>query len=226
MIDLAKIDTTIHLGDIVLHQPVTAITDFIVTALCFYFYNLLKLDDKSEKSVYYWRWFYLTLGISTFFGGCSHGFFTNHTDSGYQFFWLTMQLFNGFAVYAAQHATLTSALQHSKNKNLWNYISVIQLILFVSSVFIFRNFIVVTIDIALGLIPVMVIHFKDEQLNASSKWIAYGILVSFLTAVVHLSKFSLDVYFNYLDIAHVLIMINLSIMFVGIKQKTISVTSL
>jgi len=135
-----------------------------------------------------------------------------------------MQLFNGFAVYAAQQATSNSALLLSQKRSLWNYASIIQLLIFIPSVFIFQNFTVVSIDMALGLIPIMMIHFKDSKTNPSSIWIAYGILISFLTAIVHFSKFSLHVYFNYLDIAHLLIMINLSVIFVGVKQKAISLS--
>jgi hypothetical protein len=224
MTDIAKIDTTIYLGGIAIHQPVTAFTDFIVTVLCFYFYKTLK--SASGKSIFYWKYFFLILSIATLFGGCSHAFFTDHTDKGYKFFWLTMQLFNGFAVYAAQQATLNSVLLLSEKRTLWNKISAVQLLIFIPSVFIFQNFTVVSVDMALGLIPIMIIHFKDSKINPSSLWIAYGILISFLTAAVHFSKFSLHVYFNYLDIAHLLIMINLSVMFLGVKQKATSSPSL
>jgi hypothetical protein len=226
MTDLAAIDTTIYLNEIAFHQPVTAFTDFTVTLLCFYFYKTLTGDYKKEKSIFYWKYFFLVLSIATLFGGCSHAFFTNHQNVEYKFFWLTMQLFNGFAVYAAQQATLNSVLATSEKRSLYTNISWIQLLIFIPSVFIFQNFMVVTIDMALGLIPVMLIHFKNGQLYDSSKWIAYGILISFLTAAVHLFKFSLHIYFNYLDIAHLLIAINLSVMFVGVKQKAISLASL
>jgi hypothetical protein len=68
----------------------------------------------------------------------------------------------------------------------------------------------------------MIIHFIDAEKVKASSWIAYGILILFLAAIVNAIKFSFHAYFNYLDIAHVLIMINLSVMFVGIKRKAIS----
>ena len=77
------------------------------------------------------------------------------------------------------------------------------------------------LDNAIGLIPVMVLHFMDSKLARESKLIAYGILISFLTAFVHGAKLSLHAYFNFNDISHVLIMVSLFVVFLGVSQKGI-----
>jgi hypothetical protein len=226
MTDLSKIDTTIHLFGIAIHQPVGVFTDFINAALCLYFYLVLQRMSGTSNSTRYWALFYLNICIATFLGGYAHGAYLTHEGIGFKSLWLTMHVFNGLSVYAAQHATLNSALQFSKNKNFWKQSYKLQLLLFIPAVFIFQNFLVVIIDMAIGLIPIMFIHFKDIKNEKSSKWIAYGILISFLTAFIHLSKFSLHVYFNHLDIAHVFIAINLSVMFIGVERKAISSVSI
>ncbi len=222
MIDPASIDTTIYIGDFAIHQPVTVFTDYIITALTFYFYLQLNRLPNADTSIIEWKRFFLILSLATFFGGCSHAFFEVHEGLGYKSFWLTMQALNIFSVYRAQQATLHSILNNSEKKYYWNLSYHTQLVLFFIAVFVFQNFKVVIIDSVIGLIPIMVIHFIDAKKVRSSIWIAYGISILFIAAAVNMTKFSFHAYFNYLDIGHVLIMINLSLMFIGIKRKAIS----
>lgn len=222
MIDVSKTDTTIYIGDFAIHQPVTVFTDYIITVLCFYFYWQLNRPSMDDDSTVNWKRFFLLLGFASFVGAGSHGFFAIHEGVGYKSFWLSMQALNVFSIYRAQQATLHSALKHSNKKYYWNLSYHTQLLLFFVAVFVFQNFLVVIIDSIIGLVPIMIIHFIDAKKVKESRWIAYGIVVLFLTAIINTTKFSLHAYFNYLDIAHVLIMINLSLMFVGIKRKAVS----
>ena len=222
MTDAAKIDTTIHLGSIAVHQPVTVFTDYIIFAMCFFYYLKLKSISNPNKSTRNWTFFFLLLSFASLAGGCSHAFFEVHEGVAYKSFWLTMQLLNGWSVYVAQVATLDSALSDSPNKNKWLVSHKILLTVFVVAVFVFQNFLVVVIDSAWGLIPIMIIHFTDAKKVKDSNWIAYGIAVLFISAIVNATKLSISIYFNYLDIAHVFIIVNLTFMFIGIKRKAIS----
>lgn len=222
MADNSIIDTTIYLGNVAIHEPVGVFTDFIITVLCFYFYLTLNRTPKNSKSINNWKYFFLFVGVASLVGGCAHGFFAIHQGFGYKSFWLTMQALNVCSVYCAQQATLNSALQSSTKKKFWDLSYRLQLILFLTAVFIFHNFLVVIIDSALGLFPIMIVHFIDAKRNNNNLWIAFGIVVLCITAVVHATKLSFHTYFNHLDLAHVLIIINLSLIFVGVKRKAIS----
>jgi hypothetical protein len=222
MIDAAKIDTTIYIGDFAIHQPVTVFTGYLISALCFYFYLKLNRPNFQDESTINWKRFYLLLGVASFAGGCSHGFFAVHEGLGYKSFWLTMQALNVFSVYRAQQATLFSALKFSNKKYYWELSYHTQLLFFFVAVFIFQNFLVVVFDSIIGLLPIMIIHFIDAKKIKSSSWIAYGILILCFAAIVNATKFSLHTYFNYLDFSHILIMIHLSVIFIGIKRKAIS----
>ncbi len=223
MTDVAQIDTTIYIGNFAIHQPVTVFTDYIISVLSLYFYLRLKKLNGINESTVSWSRFLLFLSLSSFFGGCSHAFFAVHEGVSYKAFWLPMQVLNNLMVYFAQRATLQSALQHSDKKRWWSYSYTIQLILFSIAVFLFQNFLVVIIDIAIGLIPVMIIHFMDGKKNKASYFIAYGIVVLFLTAIVNGAKLSVHAYFTYQDISHILIMISLSLMFIGMYRKNLRI---
>lgn len=207
-------DTTITIAGIPVHEPMTVFTDFIISTIAVLFY--FKLKKINALAVYYWRFFFLFFGISTFVGAFSHAFFLIHDGWMYKSFWLPMQLINGMAVYFAQQATLVSVLKTSSSKKTWEKIYKFQLIAFMIAVPLFQNFLVTVIENAFGLIPVMIMHYRYKKHYA--KTLANGIAISFLTAIIHLSKFSLHAYFNYNDIAHVFIMISLWVMYKGVKN--------
>lgn len=212
-------NTTITIGGLAIHEPVTAFTDLIITILAFIYYLKLSANNEIVKN---WRLFFLFISLSTFAGGCSHAFFAVHEGAQYKTVWLGMQFINGFAVYFAQKATLLSVLKNSKNYNAWKLSYAIQLFTYFVVLIIFQKYIVTIVNNATGLIPIMILHFTATDKKQSYNWVAYGILISFITAIVHGAKFSLHAYFNYNDIAHVFIMISLSVMYWGIKQKPIS----
>jgi len=215
------INTTIYIGDIAIHEPVTAFTDYIITILGIYFYYQLR--KKSDDSVVRnWSQFFGLLGFSTLLGGCSHAFFELHEGAAYKTVWLSMQIVNGFAVYFAQQATLGSVLANSKHAHKWKISYIIQLISFIVLLLFFQKYLVTIIENAIGLIPVMILHLTSTQKEGYHKKIGYGILISFITAIVHATKFSLHAYFNFNDIAHVFIMISLFMMYRGAKEKITS----
>ena len=221
MIDVAQIDTTIHIGSLAIHQPVTAFTDYVITLLGLFFYY--KLHKKNETAVVRnWSLFFGLLGISTLLGGSSHAFFEVHEGIAYKTVWLAMQIVNGFALYFAQQATLVSILKDSDHANKWKLSYTIQLIVFIVAALFFQKYLVTIIENAIALIPIMILHFTAKPKEKYHTKIGYGILISFITAIVHGTKFSLDVHFNYNDIAHVFIMISLYVMYLGAKEKTIS----
>ena len=132
-----------------------------------------------------------------------------------------MQLLNGLAVFFAETATLETVLR--VKRKMLGAVFFAQLLIFCLAVFFFQNFLVVVINNAAGLIPVMVIHFKNAR-NKADRLIAYGILISFLTGFIHGFKLSISAYFNYNDIAHVLIMISLSVMYTGVLRSQLNNT--
>lgn len=215
-------DTTIYIASVAIHEPITTVTDFIISGLCVYFYFKLNKLPANNRSTNYWKYFYGFMALGSFIGGCAHAFFEFHVGFGYKTFWLSMQVLNMLAIYCMQHATLSSALVHSNKKSYWKKSYLVQALIAIVAVFVFQNFLVVVINNAVALIPIMIIHFRASKTNKLNLWIAYGIAVLFVTAGVNLAKLSLHDYFNHLDLAHVLIMINLYLMFTGVKRKAIA----
>lgn len=215
-------DTTIYISSFPIHEPVTVLTDYIMAAQCLYYYLKLKEVGFLGNSTTYWSYFFGLMAVSAFSGGCSHAFFEVHEGFGYKAFWLSMQVTNIFSLYYLQQAMLHSALADSKNQNLWNTGFRIQLVIALIAIFVFQNFLVVIINTSIALIPALIIYFADARQDRSSLWIAFGIIILFVTGVVNAVKLCLHTYFNHLDLAHVLIMINLWMMFTGVRNKALA----
>ncbi|MBA3705133.1 MAG: hypothetical protein H0W84_04340 [Bacteroidetes bacterium] len=215
------VDTTIYIGSVAIHEPVTAFSDFMITAIGLSFYY--KLRKKSADTVIgNWRVFFGLLGLSTLLGGCAHAFFEIHEGLSYKIVWLTMQIVNGIAIYFAQQATLNSVLVNSQFAAKWKTSYILQLIIFISVLLFVQKYVVTIVENVIGFIPVMLLHFTFRSEVRHYKKIGYGILVSFITAIVHGTKFSIHSYFNYNDIAHIFIMVSLFFMYQGAKEITTS----
>lgn len=212
-------DTTIYIGNVSVHEPVTVLTDLFITGLCIYFYRQLNRFPKHDGATVQWKYFFGLMSLSSFMGGCSHAFFEIHQGMGYMFFWLGMQALNIFSVYCMQRATFYSVLKGSASRGYWGAAYKAQLVVATIAVFVFQNFLVIIINTAVALIPIMVIHFLGAKKVKSNLWIAYGIIVLFATAFVNAAKLTIHDYFNHLDLAHVLIMINLTCMYIGVKRN-------
>ncbi len=211
-------DTTISISGVAIHEPMTVLTDLMIAVLAISFY--IQLKNKIDVTTRNWSYFFLFLGLSTFTGSCSHAFFAVHDGWQYNSFWLPMQVINGIAIYYAQQATLNSVLEESTTKTIWKWSYVVQFIVFIIALLQIQKYIVSIIENALGLIPIMILHYKYKR--SFAKMIANGIAISFITALVNLSKLSLHAYFNYNDIAHVFIMISLYVMYKGVRMYTIT----
>ncbi len=211
------IDTTITISGFPIHEPMTVFTDLIIACIAIIIY--FRLKNSHDQTTMYWSYFFLFLGLATFIGSFSHALFAVHEGWRYKSFWLTMQVINAIGIYFAQQATLISVLQNSSSRNSWKWSYLIQLFAFVVALLIVQKYIVSIIENAVGLIPIMILHYKDRRPFA--KTIASGIAVSFIPAFVHMAKLSIHDYFNYNDLAHVFIMISLYIIYRGVRLKTI-----
>ena len=67
--------TSILIGNLRIDEPVTVLTDLIVSAVCFFAsFKLFKLSLKNKVHVYL-KYYFLSMGIATFIGGVvGHGF--------------------------------------------------------------------------------------------------------------------------------------------------------
>lgn len=221
--------TEFHLLGIKIYEPVTAFTDFILAFLCLLFY-FRYTSVTNEKGIIYWKRFFLYMGISTLIGGITHALLYNHSSKLYIACWLIMQLSSGLSVYQAQLATIFSIanpkipIYKSAQKSI--FLCHIQLIIFCLATLYFKNFFVVVINSTIGFLLVLYIHALSGKKygNKAASWIALGITISFLTAFVYAFKISVNAWFNFKDIAHVIMAISIIFISIGVGKFNSEVT--
>jgi len=110
-------------------EPMTSITDFMLSAVAFYiFFSINKIESK-KRSVINWSKFFLFLGFSTFFGGIAHAISDRQDNLIYDLVWLFMQLSSGLSVFYAQSAAFRSEIRNRKTQRILHKVSLIQLMI-------------------------------------------------------------------------------------------------
>jgi len=201
-------------------EPMTAFTDLVLALLCFVFFY--KFSNGHTMASYFWKLFFLFMACSTLIGGITHAVFEDHQSLQFLFFWLTMQIFSGLSVLFAQLATIHSIsieaipIYRSTKKSI--LLCKIQFFIFLAAVLFLHNFLVVVVNSTIGFIMVLYVHALSGSKygNRSAAFIALGIFISFLTAIIYTLKISMNDWFNFKDIAHVIMMISVCIIFYGV----------
>lgn len=201
---------SVSLAGITIHEPATVITDLLITILCLYVFGRVRHRD--------WRYFFFFLGLSTLAGAVSHAFFGIHEGPAYKSVWLSMQLLSVISVYFAGKAA--APLLGVKGERIFKYVVSIQVLVFMTAVFVFQHFLVVVADNAAGLIPVMIICYLKGRPH--HRMIGHGILFSFLTVFVHTFKLSPSIWFNHNDVAHLFIMVSVWLMYRGARKTSLT----
>ena len=194
-----------------LFEPMVMLTNLIFFILSVYFFNTLK------KSVHpYGRqmgWFILFLGTSSVFGAICH---VVHYQLGDMFFNTTffisktLSLASIYYCFRAPYSYYTAR----PNKYVINTALAVIIGLMVFN-FVQGTFALIEIIGGVVLIYSLVIHilvYKKTH-ERGSRLIIAGILISFLSIIVHLFKVSLHEWFNNKDLAHTIMIITL--FFVG-----------
>jgi hypothetical protein len=205
----------IHLGNLVLRDPVTALTNVLIVLAGLWCWK----NSKSENAIPAKRWslFFLMIGLSSLVGVVVHGFSYYTAERTHFWIWITMGAVQGLGISFAQGATVQ---QYFTKQRYWLFILIaVQYAVLLFFFILSENYKAVKWHVAIGMLPVMGWNiYRWAKGELSGKWIALGVLVSGLTAAVHGFKISISLeWFNFNDIAHILIVISLFLIYKGVK---------
>ena len=66
---LIYLQPSVELWNLRIDEPVTTATDLLMAAICFYAYSRIKKNESTQKIKLYFKYYFLTLGLGTMFGG-------------------------------------------------------------------------------------------------------------------------------------------------------------
>lgn len=209
--------TYIILSGLIVFEPVTILTNFLIAAFCLFAF--FRINKTKQLLNYYWSRFFLYIGVSSLLGSVAHGV---HYQLGS--FFLNVMIFAMNAVSLIAIYYCFKAANHyyfsgrQKQGNYSTYIVVGWIIILLIITLLQNNFLLIKIHAGIVLTYSLIIHVLTYR-NTGSPLIAWGIVVSFLPIIVHSLHLSFGEWFNYKDIAHVIMLVSLAMIYKGVQQK-------
>jgi hypothetical protein len=209
--------TAIEVGDLIIQEPVTALTDLFVSIVCLYAFNNLR---GHSKSLTFLKFYFLTMAIATAYGGIIGHAFLDYLSFGWKVpGWLVSMVSVGLieraAIYHAQ------PLLSKRTGNLFIVLNTVELVSLITIVLITVNFLFVEAHAAYGLLLVVFLFevFIFSKTKAqSSRIMMLAVGVSAIAALVHLTGFTIHKWFNHLDLSHVLMAVAAYVFYIAAKN--------
>ena len=200
------VKTKIDLFGFQIMEPVTAATDLLVAAVCLYAFVKISRSGNSLPSVQLLKYYFLMLAISTTYGGVIGHALQNILSFGWK---VPGWLISMISIALIERAAILHAqpiLRPGLGK-FFAFLNIIELITLISIVMITLNFFFVEAHAAYGLLVIvssfeLFIYLKTK--NEGSRLLLIAVVISALAATVHLTKFTVHIWFNHLDLSHVL----------------------
>ncbi|MDR9397894.1 DUF6962 family protein [Salibacter sp.] len=204
--------TFINLGDIRIEEPVTVLTDILVAAVAMWAFLNLGKTVKYHQLKKYLRAHFLFLSIGTLLGGLlGHGFL-HYLSFAYKLpGWLLSLLSVSFLSIAVLKYSC-NALSSSVYKLLFRFIVIESILatllttLNLSFFWVSMHSVVLLIGFSLPLL--IRSHFSFTPTRAL-RFLSIGLALNAVSAVVFATELSFDIWFNHIDISHVIMAVSI-----------------
>lgn len=202
--------TYVDLWGVKIQEPVTTFTDLIVSAVCFYgFYKLHKSGNK-EKTIMYFKYYLLTMGVATTLGGVLGHAFIYALDFAWKLpGWVTSMI----SIMLIERASIehTKILLKPKLVRAFKIVNLIEFFIFLGLTFYTLNFFYVEFHSGYGLMFVVLslqsyIYYKKR--NEGSRTILIGLAFAAIAALFFMTETGFHKWFNHIDISHTLMAVS------------------
>jgi hypothetical protein len=211
---------SIEIFGILINEPVTTLTDLVVSAVCFYaFFKLSKISEKIPLHQYL-KYYFLSMGLATAIGGLiGHAFFYH-----FSFYWKLPGWWTSMvAINLIERAVIEYARKWVKPKTarFFAILNIIELLTFMILTFSTLNFFFVEVHSTYGLLLFVAsfsgfVYYKTK--SKGSKLFLIAVLFAAISALFFMNEWSLHMWFNYLDISHTLMAISAYLFYKGSRE--------
>jgi hypothetical protein len=200
---MGELQPPIFIGDLRIGEPTTAVTDFLVTAVCFYAYvKLDKLNAFSSKK--YFQFYFLFLGLATFWGGLiTHALI---------YYLSTPWKVAGWIMSTWSVSLLAWAMVEYHTEIIKKWVSVFKAIILIELTAVMAitiysvEFKWAGAHSAFGLFMIVTTlagMSYHQKRDTGSRWMLYGIGIFLLSGITFSAKLSIHTWFNHVDLTHV-----------------------
>lgn len=188
-------------------EPVSTLTDVLVSLVCLYAWNDLRKQPGNNRVVAMFTWFFGLMAIATFIGGViGHAFLY-----ALSFPWkLPGWLISMMSINLLERAVIRYSDPQMKPvfSKFFSRFNILELLVFAGLAFGTLNFEFVEVHSAYGIMVVvfgfaLYNYFRGDHGPVVMNLMA-GVLFALLAAVIFTMRLSISQWFNYIDISHVL----------------------
>ena len=220
---------SIFIHGIRVDEPVTVVTDLMVSAVCFYAFFKLNQLNSGNKVHMYLKYYFLTMAMATGIGGLlGHGFlyvFEKSIDISMDVSpWkLPAWLISMFSIMLIERAAIEYArpIINPKIGTFFSWLNIFEFLTFVTITFTSLNFFFVQVHAAYGLLIVVTsfsIYVYWKQRTRGSKIFLVAVSFAALSALIFLNKWGISPWFTHFDVSHTLMTISAWFFYKGGKQ--------
>jgi len=214
------IQPSIELFEIQIDEPVTVLTDLLISAVCLYGYLILR-KKTGNPSIRKLMMFHLAfMGLATAIGGIiGHGLL-----SYLSFAWKTPGwVLSMVSIAALERAVIlyASPLISKRLGTFFIWLNIAELITFIVLSFATLDFFYVEVHAGYGLVVVVSsfsVFIYSKTKNRAAKTLLIGVGWSVVAAVFFTFKWGIGPWFNHFDLCHLFMAISTFYLFIGGKR--------
>lgn len=187
-------------------EPVTTITDLVISAICFYAFFALKKWRISHEIYFFLRGYFLCIALATFLGGIlGHGFLYAFSPKwkfpGWAFSMIGVNLIERTMI------SFSKAFIRPLFVKLFLWVNIAELIVFAILAFVTIDFKYVEIHTAYGLVVFVfgfsLYHFFRKNHPETVIYFIGAVVMVIFAFFFFVTKIGISIWFNYMDISHV-----------------------
>lgn len=206
----------IFLFGLKIFEPNVILSNLLIFLVClYYFKNLNVFEGKYAKQT---SVFVLFMGISTCFASVGHAV---HLQLGEIFFRIIVFMshsFNIIALYFCFKAAYTYTSINKQSNAYIGYSAIGVTVALMIVALITGSFLTIKIPAGIVLVYSLIVHFIGYRKNErGSGLFVSGVLIAFLSILIHTFRLSLNEWCNHKDLAHIAIAASLTFMCMGVK---------
>jgi hypothetical protein len=210
---------SIYVWGVEIAEPVTTLTDLLVSAVCFYsFYNLGHPKQPGNTQLYF-RFYFLLMCIATFLGGLiGHAFLYAFGFAWKLPGWIVSML--SVALIERSSIERAKALIDPRVAKFFLALNIVELLTVVTITMWTLDFKWVEFHSGYGLLGVVLpfhLYTWYRTRDKGSFVIIIAVIVASCAALVFMNKVSLHTWFNYLDLSHTMMAIGAYVFYRGAK---------
>jgi len=201
-------------------EPMVIVTNFVLLLVSLYaFFKLIKF--RTPYATHMAR-FIIIMGVSGCFGAAAHAMHYQMGKNIFDVVFFISNTMNLLAIYFCFRGSYNYSSLRVKPENKYILgIALAWVAALIVVALINNNFLLIKIHAGIVLVYSLVIHYLRYKKygDKGSTAIVAGIGISFLSIIVHSLHFSFSEWFNYKDIAHVIMIVSLLIIYGGIRKN-------